>query len=230
MLAPLSAVAQAEPGEATLAEARRLFARGVAHARAERWREAADTFEAALVLHAAPPVRYNLAAALVEIGRYREARAQIDHVLADEGASPELRALAGTLAERVRAEAGRITIELSAETSGAEVTLDGEPLPEAWLAREIPVRPGAYTVAASRRDAVIAEAEVVVGAGDASRVHLVLAGSPGPLLHEDWRLWLGVGAGAVALTVLVVVAFVLTSSAAAGAPIEGNFTPGVLTW
>lgn len=69
----------AAPDEETLAEARRLFAEGVTDVNAEppRWPEAAGRFEAALALHAAPPIRYNLAVAYVELGRHREASEQI---------------------------------------------------------------------------------------------------------------------------------------------------------
>ena len=238
-------LAQEEPAdeeradEETLAEARRLFAEGVSDVDAEppRWGEAAAHFEAALALHGAPPIHYNLAVAYVELGRHREASEQIERVLASEEAAPELLALGRALTERIRREAGRITVELPAETAGAEVTLDGEPLPEAWLAREIPVSPGPHTVVASRGGAAVAEAEVVGNAGGAARVRLAIGAavsgsSPAEVpLHEDWRFWLGVGGGAVALTVLIAVVAALASGSGGGSPaVQGNFMPGVLTW
>lgn len=153
-------------------------------------------------------------------------------MLASE-APPELLELSRALAERIRSEAGRITVELPAETAGADVTLDGEPLPEAWLAREIPVSPGSHTVVASRDGAAVAEAEVVVHAGDAARVRLALggAGASEVPLHEDWRFWLGVGGGTAAAAVLIAIVVALASGSGGASPVvQGNFSPGVLTW
>ncbi len=219
-----------------LAEARRLFAEGVAHTQAQRWSEAAASFRAALELHAAAPIRYNLAAALVELHEYPEALQQLDAVLADESAPASITALARALLERIRGEAAMLTIAVEGDRAGAVVALDAEPLEESWLARELPVPPGAHTVTAIRDEQTVAEAEVTARAGESARVRLLITapgGSTTPAsvpLYEDWRFWLGVGAGAAALITIVAIVAVAAQPGGSSPPVVGNFAPGVITW
>ncbi len=159
-------------------------------------------------------------------------------MLSDEETSPQIRELGEQLRERIQTESGRLHVETTGDSEGAQVTLDSEPLDAGWLARDIPVAPGNHTVAATREGRPVAEAEVAVHAGETARVRLDLgtAATGGrqqptgevPLL-EDWRFWLGVGGGTVAVIVLVAVIAAVASSGSSDA-IPGNFMPAVITW
>src|SRR5690349_20986756 len=74
-LVPVSASAQpsADP-----AEARRLFDAGRAHADAERWPDAVTAFEASRALLERPSTLFNLASALVRVGRSIDALETLD--------------------------------------------------------------------------------------------------------------------------------------------------------
>lgn len=225
-----------------LAEARRLFTEGVGHTQAERWTEAATSFRAALELHAAPPIRYNLAAALVELGQHREALEQVELVLADASAPANIAELTRGLRERIRSASAMLTISVAGEAEGAAVHLDGEELDAAWLAREIPVAPGAHTVSAVRGGETVAEAEVTTRAGEPARVRLfVRAGGVGPgpgpsepggepALHETWWFWAAVGGGALVLVTIISIIVVAAQPGSPADPVQGNFMPGVITW
>lgn len=256
MTSPTAALAQqalgqggVEDGDATTAtvteldpteRARALFAEGVAHTQAEAWEPAADAFERALALRPAAAIRYNLAAALVELGRYREAQTQLDAMNADPTTSASLRELGVTLEARVRAEAGRISVERSAELADAEVSIDEQPVDEEWLAREIPVTPGAHVVEATWGGRTVGRTEVRVGAGE--RTHVVLSlstievetpGTPPPQsrsIFEEWGFWVALGAGAVVIGLVIGIGVGLATSGGPNEVVIGNFTPGVITW
>lgn len=208
--------------------ARALFAEGVSHTQAERWSEAVEAFQAALALRDAPPIRYNLAAALTELGRYREAADHVQAVLASEETAANIRSLAAALDDRIGREAGLLAID--AADADAEVLVDGEPVPSRWRARPLPVSPGTHRVALARGGSTLAETEATVEAGETARVRLEVTTTPTASvpLEEDWRFWLGVGAGAALL--VTIIAIVAATSGGEGPIVPGNFTPGVLTW
>jgi hypothetical protein len=234
--APPEAAQGALSEEERSARARALFGEGVQHAQAERWTDAAGAFEAALELRSAPAIRYNLAAAYVELGRFRDARAELDRVEADPETSPDIAELSGALAARIRREAGRLSVERAEELVDAQVAVDAEPLAAEWLAREIPVAPGAHVVTARRDGEPVARAEVQVSAGERTHVYLGLGTVPGgpedpsTPLFEEWGFWAGVGAGVVVLGVLIGVVAAASSGGGGSEPVSGNFMPGVITW
>lgn len=144
-----------------------------------------------------------------------------------------------------------LTIAVVGEAEGAAVHLDGEELDPAWLAREIPVAPGAHTVSAVRAGETVAEAEVSVRAGEPARVRLFVRADgvgPGPEgpggtggpggeapageapLHETWWFWAAVGGGALVLVTIISIVAVAAQPGAPGDPVQGNFMPGVITW
>jgi hypothetical protein len=210
-----------------LEQARARFAEGVAHTEAARWEDAVASFESALELHDAPAIRYNLAVALVELHRYQAADEQLSHVIGAEDVPENIAAQAPELRTRIEHEAGRLTV---VAPERAEVTLDGEPLAPEHVGREIWVAEGTHTIAGRRGEATLAEQEVVVSAGQpAARVELAAPEAPGVPLHEDWRLWVGVGAGALTVLVTLIVVIAIASSGTEQA-IPGNFSPAVLTW
>lgn len=166
-------------------------------------------------------------------------------MLGDEDAPANIAELTRGLRDRIRRESAMLTIAVVGEAEGAAVHLDGEELEAAWLAREIPVTPGAHTVSAVRAGETVAEAEVSVRAGEPARVRLfVRAGGVGPApggpggeapageapLHETWWFWAAVGGGALVLITIISIVAVAAQPGGPGDPVQGNFMPGVITW
>lgn len=237
--ARLDAVDAPAREEARTERARALFATGVEHTRSERWSEAARAFEDALALRDAPAIRYNLAAAQVELGRYREAADHLARVAADPETPPRIAAVATELEARLGREAGRLRIERAEALADTSLAVDARPVDAARAEDAVVVAPGAHVVTASRGPTEVARARVDVAAGERTHVFLGVGagadGAPddrdeaGRSLHEEWGFWLAIGAGVVAVGVLVGVA-AATASGGDDAPVEGDFVPGVITW
>lgn len=222
------------PADDPVEEARAEYTRGVAHAQAGEWAEAEAAFRRALELHPNPAIRVNLASALVEQGRYREAHGELFTAESDPELPPSLQDPIARLRERIRSEAGRLAISRSGDSVGAEVVLDEDPVEESWLASDIPVSPGAHVVIAQRDGSELARAEVEVGAAERTQVVLglterVIGGEGGEPDDTPLFIGIGVGAGAVAVVAIVIIAAVAASSGG-GQPIAGNFNPGLISW
>lgn len=221
------------------ARARERFAEGVAHAAEQRWARAIEAFEAALALRSAPAILYNLAAAQVESGLFRDAHGHLLALEADPATPENLAALARELRARIEREAGRLRIRRGEALADAEVVLDTLPVPPAILDTEIPVGAGPHQVAATRGARMVASASVTASAGAVTDVLLDAEpeepedpAEPAPAsrsIVEEPALWLGIGGAVLVVAAVVVVASVLATDAG-GQPIEGNFTPGVITW
>ncbi|MBX3270362.1 MAG: tetratricopeptide repeat protein [Sandaracinaceae bacterium] len=227
------------PDAPAIEQARALFAEGVAHASAERWARAIDAFERALALRSAPAILYNLAAALVESGRYRDAHGHLLALEADaetaEMPAP-LAALARELRARMDREAGRLRIARAPAVRDAEVVLDTVPVPEAQLATALPVTPGEHTVVATRGARLIATVTVHASAGALTEVTLAAEEEPAPVivraetpLVEEPLFWAAVAAGVLVLAGVVVLAAALAAEPSQ-APVAGDFSPAILTW
>ena len=200
----------------------------------ERWAHAIEAFESALELRQAPAIRYNLAAALVESGRYRDAHEQLLALEADADTPENLAALSQTLREQLATEAGHLAIERPPALADTEVVLDTLPVAEAVVHSSIPVRPGEHRIAATRGNEMLAAVTVMAPAGELTRV--LLRPEPEVMSDTDTTLpltsepifWLSVTAAAVVVIVAVVVVAVLASSGEE--PVPGNFSPAIVTW
>ncbi|MFK7986292.1 MAG: hypothetical protein AB8I08_09690 [Sandaracinaceae bacterium] len=248
LLAPSAAYAQdaeessaATPADAeaddegNTARARELFAQGVDLSTRGRWAPAAARFEEALALRDAPAIRYNLAVALHELGRDLEANTQLDAMAADPETTADLAARSDELRPQILRMLGRLTIERGPEVADAAVRLDERALDEAALRGPVTVTAGAHVISAERDGSEVARTEVSVLAGERTHVLLGLTHSDdeaeGGALHEQWYFWAAIGGGAVLLAVVIGASVaVATSSQDGGQLVEGNFSPGVLTW
>ncbi len=103
--------------------ARALFERGLEQANAESWSEALESFRSSLTQLDRAATRLNIGAALLRLGRYIEARDEMDVLLASSVAEADERARATEL--RARAMDGIRVIELHVEPASASVTVDG---------------------------------------------------------------------------------------------------------
>ena len=105
-----SAEAQA-PADAR-EQAREAFSEGISLAEDRQWEAAAERFRAAMALHDAPAIRYNLASALFEMGDVREAWRVLEPVRNDPATPPELESHAETLETQIRERAEREGVAL----------------------------------------------------------------------------------------------------------------------
>lgn len=254
---PAALAAQpAEPSAAEVAEARRIFAEGVAHVQAREWQEAVVCFRQVLEVRVAPPVLYNLGAALVELREYAEAEPYLRRVVDDPNAEASLVERSRHLLEEMALHGGVITLRFVGELGTGVVYLDGEPLPAARLTDRLPVASGAHTVSirdGSRerirqtfaiRERQTAEVAVVADPALATTASTEASVTPrdaaaaatgseqaDPLdasPRHPHRRWLYVGIGAGAAIVITVIAVVVAGNGGNTTPFDGNFTPGRL--
>lgn len=236
------------PTDAELAEARRTFQVGLGHADRGEWEDAVVSFRQVLEVRDAPPVLYNLGAALVALGQYPEAEGLLRRVVDDPAADPALVERARTAVETMRQHGGRVTFRLESTSAAAVVWIDGVVLPRSSLGVDVPIAAGEHTVVVREGADERHRRTVRVAAGETLEVVLdvpaaVVAesgadGAPGltsepatdraarrrERLRNPW-LWGGVAAGAA---LLGVVTFVGLYEPPPGDPVRGNFDPPVV--
>jgi hypothetical protein len=256
LIIPVSALAQdpgvgdeAPPPEEPAAEgdpterARELFAEGVACVEQHETACAERAFRQALELRDAPAVRYNLASALFDLGRYPEAARLTASVLADETTPEAIRGHAEMLHGQLEQSAGTLQITV-AGAEDAEVQIDGETIPASQLA-SVAVAPGSRVVTAVRGGEELARREVDVEARATVPVELTIVPTaeqtaalaevdqgepPAVPLHEDWRFWAAVGGAVAVAVVIIAVVAAVASTGNVEDPISGDYEPGVLSW
>ncbi len=133
--------AHAQPSD-DATEARALFERGVEHATAESWGEALESFQASLAHLERPATRLNVGAALLRLGRFIEARAVMDVLLASSAGDASERARASEL--RARAVEGIRVIEVHVEPETAILRVDGAVREGAAASGRLELDPGRH--------------------------------------------------------------------------------------
>ncbi|MCC7537083.1 MAG: hypothetical protein IT379_12755 [Deltaproteobacteria bacterium] len=246
------ASAQPAPSEAQTRQARTLFREGLSHADAGRWSAAAERFRRALALRAAPPIRYNLAAALVELGDPVEAAEHLDLVLADAETAQDVRTQAMQLLSTVSARTGRITLRLTGApelVTGVTIRVDDRALPAGPPERSVRVMPGPHVAVAMRDGRQVGRGEATVAAGETVALSIALVptpaeaasaataqGSTGDPRHTqdrssdddtNWPLIVGIGVGAAAVLTGIIVVAVVGARGVAD-PVSGDLDPAVL--
>ncbi|MCB9591114.1 MAG: tetratricopeptide repeat protein [Sandaracinaceae bacterium] len=172
VLASSSAVAQRADAEA-------LFARGVAAAREGEWDRARELFTQADALLPHPNIRINLAAALVQTGRLREAAALYARILEEHrGAlgdrTDEVR---GALAQ-IEARLPTLELELDGALPGDLLEIDAEGVELADGRARIRVDPGSHAVEVRRGSETIARRSVELAEGARLSLTLTLESTP----------------------------------------------------
>lgn len=175
--------------EAQSAEARAHFDAGREHARAERWTEALEEFRASDALLSRAVTQFNVASALMRLGRAREALAECDRITArtdvDDGLLRDVASL------RAAAQASLRTLVLEVSPAEATVEIDGEERPGSGAHRELLLDPGSHVLVA--RAAGHGEARLTL-APDQSEAALTLSVLPAVLVVEatesDAEIWL----------------------------------------
>lgn len=235
------------------ARARTLFRQGLSLADRGRWSEAARRFEEALALRPAAPIRYNLAAAFVELGRPVDAGTQLDLVLADTDTSQELRTQAIQLLGTVSAQTARLAVRLvgaPGSMTGVTVRVDDRDIAASDLGSAIRVQPGAFVAVALRDGREIGRAEGTVALGESAEVSIEVVPSPAQVAASStsrerrdsavapttsssddagssWPVMVGVGIGAAALVAGIVIVAVVAGRGVEE-PVSGDLEPGVL--
>jgi hypothetical protein len=235
----------APPNQREIAAARAAFAVGVDYADAGDWERAVLQFRRVIEVMPAPPVRFNLASALVELGRYPEAELLLEGIVQDPQSAAELRQASEAQLTQMRAEGGRVAFE---PTAGEAVLVDGYAIGPDAFARGVLVRRGAHVVESYRDGRVVSRRRIEVFEGRDLRVTFAESGvaqatdggdverardeapSSRPArerpawLRNKW-VWIGVSAAA-ALGVGLGVGLAARNSR----PFDGNFEPGKLQW
>lgn len=242
--------------ERELRRARAAFAAGVEHADAGRWEQAAERFRAAIAVRAAPPVSYNLAAALTELGKTKEPWALVQAVLADATTSPELLTNARDLAARLGPRRAFVRVVLAGTAPSELAVRVGDAALEGALTEPIEVEPGPIVVEATAAERSVARAEVNATAGATVEARLVVGPTPAETAAASateaagddgtapaseptaastaggeggprWPVFAAIGGGVVLVAVFIGVA---AASSGTADPVGGDFSPGVLTW
>lgn len=237
VLTQSAALAQAPEAAAAgdVDRARSLFREGVDQAESSDFAAAALSFEAALALHDAPSIRFNLASALLELDRFIEAHGHLRAILDDDGVDAAMSRNSEELLARVVQQIGRLRVRASESLD--RVTLDG-----ALVERdqETAVEPGRHVVVGSQNEQVVVERSVEVAAGERATVDLTVlrVDADGELAGESSSL-VGPPPSRVGRSVTIVVAAVVLVATAvilgvvlSGGEdeVQGDLQPGVLRW
>lgn len=137
------------PTAETQAEARRLFDEGRAHATAERWPAAVTSFEQSRALLERPSTLFNLASALVRVGRSLDALEALTVLERIADPARDRAMLAGVTDLRARAESSLRHVVLTVTPETAQLEVDGQPRDALGPTRELTLDPGTHIVSVS---------------------------------------------------------------------------------
>lgn len=190
-----------------VAEARELYARGLAAIEESRWADALGLFERSYALSAAAPALFNQALVLRALGRIRDARDALARLI---GRHPDADEAIRMVADLMHAEAAARVAQISLvglpRDPGLRLRFDGAPLA---VAPERPMRlevdPGPHTLAVILPDHELFEWRGWIrdGAQESLRIELV---------EESAPVWPWLVAGGIALVAAVVVGWVLVTA------------------
>lgn len=164
---------RAEPVDAARsASARALFEQGVAHVDRDEWAPAAEAFRRALSLRDSQVLRYNLASALVELGKLVEASELLHMVQADAQAELSLKRQAAEKLAEIKPRIARITIHAEAALPELSVELDELEITLSQLDVPLAVDPGKHLVRARLEGELIEELSAELSEGSSARISL----------------------------------------------------------
>lgn len=228
--------------------ARALFTEGVEHARNERYAEAVDQFTRAQAIYPAPAIAFNLASALVRLGRLVEASEHLRWVLRREDTAAEMRDASQVMLDELTPRLGRVSVRLTGDHEDVLLRIDDRPLDRAAIGVAVPMDPGHHVIAALRGDEPVARAELTLAEGAVDEITLDVPAAPeapAPIVHVEeapvepapvqgesfeWLLWTTIAvvvAGAAAVTTTLLV---LDQQSAVAEPVPGTTIPPVLEW
>jgi hypothetical protein len=237
--------------QARLNRARSLFEEGLAFIEHKQWEEAAQRFEEVLRIRTSNVVAYNLAFALVQLGRLTEAAELLRPIANDVTSSDVVGGTARQLLSEVEPKIASVTVRLTGDPTGTLVFVGSHSMPVEHQGLPVNVDPGSYEVRVEREGAVVASHHVNVGGAYPLHVDVTLGvppvtlrsasttatpssqepspsrAGPAAAVQADepvtHKTWFWVaGAGLVAAATATVLVLALAGGSAAQAPVKGD--------
>jgi hypothetical protein len=205
---PALALAQGQPTQAQLQQAREDFAAGRKLEEQGRWSEALPLFERVGSVKMTPQVRFHIALCLEMTGKLTRARAGFEQAAREaKPTAPNVVVEAGQHIDALGARIPTLTVAVAKPAAGDEVLLDGKAIA---VGEPLPVDPGSHTLELRRGGEVVATERVELAEGKPRRIELSvpLAGSgpvgpvgpvvAGPEAGRTQRIlgWTALGVGA----------------------------------
>jgi hypothetical protein len=170
--APVARAADPTPGE--LLAARELFAKAEKDEDAGRWPAALEKLRRAASVKMTPGLRFHIALCEEKLGQLASALndyATSESLARDAGNREVLDVVAEPLAA-LRARIPTLTVNVPANVKGAEVTLDGAPLPSGLWSTAIPVDIGPHAVQAKATERAGFSASVTLAEREAKVIEV----------------------------------------------------------
>jgi hypothetical protein len=184
---PASAWAQVPQGakrgdgeSSSVDQARQLFAEGLKFVEREDWAQAEDRFRRVLSLKSSHVVAYNLASALVHLGRMVESSELLRAIVRDPTAESGTREAATQLLSEIEPRIGSLTIRVSGDASGASLRVDDKQVELTGSIQTISVDPGEHRVALLRDGSELTAKPALVGGDAPLQVEVLLELNPAP--------------------------------------------------
>jgi hypothetical protein len=175
-----SGLSHAQDDASRAASARALFEEGIELAEHGQWDGAADRFRRALFLRDSQVIRFNLAAALAELGQVVEASESLRALLRADGVDASLRVQAEQRLAGVTPRIAKLTVSVSGAPADAQIELDGKALPAALIGVAIPVDPGPHRARMREGESELVARELVLADGGTGTLALERASLPTP--------------------------------------------------
>jgi hypothetical protein len=169
-----------EGDSAAVDQARKLFAEGLKFVELEDWAQAEDRFRRVLALRSSHVVAYNLASALVHLGRIVESSELLRAIVRDATAEATTREAATQLLSEIEPRIGSLTIRVSGDATGASLKLDDKQVELTGSVQTVSVDPGEHHVALARDGAELISKSAQVGGDAPLQVELTLELNPPP--------------------------------------------------
>jgi tetratricopeptide (TPR) repeat protein len=192
--------------DAETAEAQALFRRGIELSAEDRWADALEHFRRSHARVPRPSTLFNIGVTLGRLGRFVEAIAVFDAVLAEASLAEGPRAEALRLRAEAVASVAELTLALTPPT--ATLSVDGVLRPGADSPRIVPLDPGRHVLraAAPAHDEGVLEVSVRSGEHAARSLELGLSappaeGAPTRTVFDEPAFWIVGGALVVAIGV-----------------------------
>ena len=152
--------------------ARALFTQGVERARSEQYEQAVDLFSRAQALRPAPAIAFNLANALVRLGRLVEATEQLRSTVRAAETAAEMRAVAESTLAELTPRLARLSLRLTGDHEDVALRVDGRALDRAVVGVAVPMDPGDRVLTAWRGEVEVARTEITLAEGAAAEATL----------------------------------------------------------
>jgi hypothetical protein len=192
---PAPALAESQPTEAQLQQAREEFARGRKLEDEDRWSEALPLFERVAAVKMTPQVRFHIALCMEKTGKLESAREGFEQA-AREGkpTAPNVVIEANQHLAALLKRIPTVTVTVAKAAPGDEVLLDGKTIA---MGEAVAVDPGSHTLSLRRDGEEVATERVDVAEGEPQRFELkVSAQGAGPGRTQRVLGWTALGVGA----------------------------------